>query len=350
MRISATVLFLIFSLLAPQLELVAAGAASGSKKGARAAKMSGFGAEDLLFSLEDLESLDASDASSASSVFIAPDKLKRGKKRRRWGKGRGEAAASPEAEFKSNAEWWKDPLSHFDDEGNEIVGASTNGSKGRGSTLLAIVVPALGKVASTIAQHPVIFATSSAVIILLSQFDEKTHQRSMSGIRRFKDKVLSLIRPRRGSLPTASPTDDLSEPFESSPPAPSTKASRNASRSGIFGSKKQSLDSIAMGAEAEMKVLLARAISAEKEKQNTEQKHEILQSQLKTMKRQLEKEMSSNADLHAHLQATQKISADVQLLSDKIDKLAIYIGRQFQANGDSLSGTAQRSVPRYGRR
>jgi hypothetical protein len=344
MRISATVLFLIFSLLASQLELVAAGAASGSKKGARAAKMSGFGAEDLLFSLEDLESLDASDASSASSVFIAPDKLKRGKKRRRWGKGRGEAAASPEAEFKSNAEWWKDPLSHFDDEGNEIVGASTNGSKGRGSTLLAIVVPALGKVASTIAQHPVIFT-----VILLSQFDEKTHQRSMSGMRRLKDKVLSLIRPRRGSLPTASPTDDLSEPFESSP-APSTKASRNASRSGIFGSKKQSLDSIAMGAEAEMKVLLARAISAEKEKQNTEQKHEILQSQLKTMKRQLEKEMSSNADLHAHLQATQKISADVQLLSDKIDKLAIYIGRQFQANGDSLSGTAQRSVPRYGRR
>ena len=59
----------------------------------------------------------------------------------------------------------------------------------------------------------------------------------------------------------------------------------------------------------------------------------------------------SNADLHAHLKATQRVSADVQLLNDKIDKLAIYIGRQMQAmqaNGGS-TGTGQRNIPRYGR-
>ena len=346
-RTGATVL-VIFSLFAPQLELVAAGAALGSPKGATPTiSASGFVTDELL-SLEDLESLDASDA---PSVFAAPEKLRSGpppKQRSRWGKGRREPAASPEAEFKSNTDWWKDPLSHFDDKGNEIAGSS-NASKGRGSNPFSLVVPALGKVASTIAQHPFLFISTSAVMILLTQLDENTHRQAMSGMRRLKDKVVSLVPSRRDSQSTSSiADDDISQPVESSPIA-STKASRNASRSGIFGSKKQKLNSDTIEAEAEMRGLLARAISAEKEKQNAEQKHDLLQSQMQTMKRQLEKVMSSNADLHAHLQATQKISADVQLLSDKIDKLAIYIGRQLQANGDS-NGSAQRSISRYGRR
>ena len=348
-RTGATVLFA-FSLFAPQLELFAAGAALGSPKGAtRTISASGFATDELL-SLEDLESLDASDA---PSVFAVPEKLRSGpppKRRSRWGKGRRdrESAASPEAEFKSNTDWWKDPLSHFDDKGNEIAGSS-NASKGRGSNPFALVVPALGKVASTIAQHPFLFISTSAVMILLTQLDENTQHQAMSGMRRLKDKVVSLVPSRRDSQSTSSiADDDISQPVESSPIA-STKASRNASRSGIFGSKKQKLNSDTIEAEAEMRGLLARAISAEKEKQNAEQKHDMLQSQMQTMKRQLEKVMSSNADLHAHLQATQKISADVQLLSDKIDKLAIYIGRQLQANGDS-NGSAQRSISRYGRR
>ena len=340
---SATAL-VIFSLLAPQLELVAAGAAAlGSPKGAaaRSASASGF-VTDELPSLEDFESLDAADS---SSVFTVPDKLRNGppqKWRSRWGKGRRESAASPEAKFKSNTDWWKDPLSHFDDKGNEIAGSS-NASKGRGSNPLALVVPALGKVASTIAQHPALFISTSAVIILLAQLDENTPQQAMSGMKRLKDKFVSLVPSRRESQSTSSPADDISQPVESSPIA-STKASRNASRSGIFGSKKQKLNSDAIEAEAEMRGLLARAISAEKEQKNAEQKHDILQSQMQTMKRQLEQVMSSNEDLHAHLQATQNISADVQLLNDKIDKLAIYIGRQLQAIGDS-NGSA-----RYGRR
>ena len=349
-RSSATSL-VIFSIIVPQLELVAAGAALRSPKGPRGAaptiSASSFGAEELL-SLEDFESLDTSDG---SSVFTVPDSFLRSgpppKRRSRWGKGRRESAASPEAEFKSNTDWWKDPLSHFDDKGNEIAGSS-NASKGRGSNPLALVVPALGKVASTIAHHPVLFISTSAVIILLTQLDEHTHHQAMSGVRRLKDKLVSLVPSRLELQSTSSPADDISQPVESSPIA-STKASRNASRSGIFGSKKQKLNSNNFEAEAEMRGLLARAISAEKEKQNVEQKHDILQSQMQTMKRQLEKVMNSNADLHAHLQATQKISADVQLLNDKIDKLAIYIGRQLQANGDS-NGSTQRNVSRYGRR
>ena len=351
---SGTTAIVIFSLLAPQLELVAAGAAAlGSPKGAgaaarAAASTSSFATEELP-SLEDFESLDDSDA---SSVFAVPGDLMSGpppaQKRKRWGKGRRDASAAPsEAEFKSNANWWKDPLSYFDDKGNEIAGSS-NASKGRGTNPLALVVPALGRVTSTIAQHPVLFFSTSAVIILLSQLDENTQQQVISGLGRFKNKIVSLVPSRRGSQPLELPADNLSQSVETSPVA-ATKASRNASRSGIFGSKKQKLSSDTVETEAELRGLLARAISAEKEKQNAEQKHDILQSQMQTMKRQLEKVMSSNADLHAHLQATQKISADVQLLSDKIDKLAIYIGRQLQSNGDS-NGSAQRNLSRYGRR
>mmetsp|Transcript_9734 Transcript_9734/g.27272 ORF Transcript_9734/g.27272 Transcript_9734/m.27272 type:complete len:347 (-) Transcript_9734:130-1170(-) len=339
---TATATFLIFYLLALQLELVTAGAAGGSQRGARTASLPGAGTDEQLLSLERMEFLD----DPSSSVFTIPDKTKSGTRQdRRKSKGRRKsAAASPEAEFKSNAEWWKDPLSHFDDKGNEITGNS-KASKGR-SNPLAIVVPALGKVATTIAQHPAIFAASAA-LILFSQLDENTHQQMLSGVRRFKDNMISFIRSRGNSRSTAD------EPFgsmEPSPPVAATKASRNASRSGIFGSKKKhKVDSENVQTEAEMRGLLARAISAEKEKQNAEQRYDILQSQLQTMKRQLDKVMSSNADLHAHLQATQKISADVQLLNDKIDKLAIYIGRQLQVNGGSNNGTGQRNIPRYGR-
>lgn len=328
---------LIIHLLAPQLEFVAAGAAAARTAGA---SVPGAGNEAPLLSLEDLDSPD----NSTSSVFAIPDALK--SKAGRWGKqGRRKPAASPEAEFKfkSNAEWWKDPLSHFDDKGNEITGKS-KAPAGRVNPL-AIVAPAMGKVAATIVQHPVIFAASAA-ILLFSQLDNSTHQQMLSGVRRFKEKVVSSIRSR-GAAHAREP----SESIDSSPPVTSTKASRNASRSGIFGSKKVDSETVQMQTEAEMRGLLARAISAEKEQQNAEQKHDILQSQLKQTKRELDKVLSSNADLHAHLQATQRVSADVQLLNDKIDKLAIYIGRQMQAmhaNGGS-TGTGQRNIPRYGR-
>ena len=333
---------LIFHLLAPQLEFVAAGAAAAARTAS--VPNPGAGNEAPLLSLEDLDSPD----NSTSSVFAIPDALK-SKAGGRWGKKgrRKPAAASPEAEFKfkSNAEWWKDPLSHFDDKGNEITGKA-KAPAGRVNPL-AIVAPALGKVATTIVQHPVIFAASAAVIVF-SQLDDNTHQQMLSGVRRFKEKVVSSIRSRGGAH-----ADEASESIESSPPVTSTKASQNASRSGIFGSKKNKVDSetVQMQTEAEMRGLLARAISAEKEQQNAEQKHDILQSQLKQTKRELDKVLSSNADLHAHLQATQRVSADVQLLNDKIDKLAIYIGRQMQAmqaNGAS-TGTGQRNIPRYGR-
>ena len=327
---------LIIHLLAPQLEFVAAGAAAARTAGA---SVPGAGNEAPLLSLEDLDSPD----NSTSSVFAIPDALK--SKAGRWGKqGRRKPAASPEAEFKfkSNAEWWKDPLSHFDDKGNEITGKS-KAPVGRVNPL-AIVVPALGKVAATIVQHPVIFAASAAIIV----FSQLDNQQMLSGVRRFKEKVVSSISSRG-----AARSDETSESIESSPPVTSTKASRNASRSGIFGSKTKKVDSetLQMQTEAEMRGLLARAISAEKEQQNAEQKHGILQSQLKQTNRELDKVLSSNADLHAHLQATQRVSADVQLLNDKIDKLAIYIGRQMQAmhaNGGS-TGTGQRNIPRYGR-
>ena len=328
---------LIIHLLAPQLEFVAAGAAAARTAGA---SVPGAGNEAPLLSLEDLDSTD----NSTSSVFAIPDALK--SKAGRWGQqGRRKPAASPEAEFKfkSNAEWWKDPLSHFDDKGNEITGKS-KAPAGRVNPL-AIVAPAMGKVAATIVQHPVIFAASAA-ILLFSQLDNSTHQQMLSGVRRFKEKVVSSIR-FRGAAHAREP----SESIDSSPPVTSTKASRNASRSGIFGSKKVDSETVQMQTEAEMRGLLARAISAEKEQQNAEQKHGILQSQLKQTKRELDKVLSSNADLHAHLQATQRVSADVQLLNDKIDKLAIYIGRQMQAmhaNGGS-TGTGQRNIPRYGR-
>lgn len=323
--------------LAPQLEFVAAGAAAARTAGA---SVPGAGNEAPLLSLEDLDSSD----NSTSSVFAIPDALK--SKAGRWGKqGRRKAAASPEAEFKfkSNAEWWKDPLSHFDDKGNEITGKS-KAPAGRVNPL-AIVAPAMGKVAATIVQHPVIFAASVAIIVF-SQLDNSTHQQMLSGVRRFKEKVVSSIRSR-GAAHAREP----SESIDSSPPVTSTKASRNASRSGIFGSKKVDSETVQMQTEAEMRGLLARAISAEKEQQNAEQKHDILQCQLKQTKRELDKVLSSNADLHAHLAATQRVSADVQLLNDKIDKLAIYIGRQMQAmhaNGGS-TGTGQRNIPRYGR-
>ena len=327
---------LIIHLLAPQLEFVAAGAAAARTAGA---SVPGAGNEAPLLSLEDLDSSD----NSTSSVFAIPDALK--SKAGRWGKqGRRKAAASPEAEFKfkSNAEWWKDPLSHFDDKGNEITGKS-KAPAGRVNPL-AIVAPAMGKVAATIVQHPAVFA--AVAIIVFSQLDNSTHQQMLSGVRRFKEKVVSSIRSR-GAAHAREP----SESIDSSPPVTSTKASRNASRSGIFGSKKVDSETVQMQTEAEMRGLLARAISAEKEQQNAEQKHGILQSQLKQTKRELDKVLSSNADLHAHLQATQRVSADVQLLNDKIDKLAIYIGRQMQAmhaNGGS-TGTGQRNIPRYGR-
>ena len=327
---------LIIHLLAPQLEFVAAGAAAARTAGA---SVPGAGNEAPLLSLEDLDSPD----NSTSSVFAIPDALK--SKACRWGKqGRRKPAASPEAEFKfkSNAEWWKDPLSHFDDKGNEITGKS-KAPAGRVNPL-AIVAPALGKVATTIVQHPVIFAASAAIIV----FSQLDNQQMLSGVRRFKEKVVSSISSRG-----AARSDETSESIESSPPVTSTKASRNASRSGIFGSKTKKVDSetLQMQTEAEMRGLLARAISAEKEQQNAEQKHDILQSQLKQTTRELDKVLSSNADLHAHLQATQRVSADVQLLNDKIDKLAIYIGRQMQAmhaNGGS-TGTGQRNISRYGR-
>ena len=327
---------LIIHLLAPQLEFVAAGAAAARTAGA---SVPGAGNEAPLLSLEDLDSPD----NSTSSVFAIPDALK--SKAGRWGKqGRRKPAASPEAEFKfkSNAEWWKDPLSHFDDKGNEITGKS-KAPAGRVNPL-AIVAPALGKVATTIVQHPVIFAASAAIIV----FSQLDNQQMLSGVRRFKEKVVSSISSRG-----AARSDETSESIESSSPVTSTKASRNASRSGIFGSKTKKVDSetVQMQTEAEMRGLLARAISAEKEQQNAEQKHDILQSQLKQTTRELDKVLSSNADLHAHLQATQRVSADVQLLNDKIDKLAIYIGRQMQAmhaNGGS-TGTGQRNIPRYGR-
>ena len=330
---------LIIHLLAPQLEFVAAGATAARTAGA---SVPGAGNEAPLLSLEDLDSPD----NSTSSVFAIPDALK--SKAGRWGKqGRRKPAASPEAEFKfkSNAEWWKDPLSHFDDKGNEITGKS-KAPAGRVNPL-AIVAPAMGKVAATIVQHPVIFAASVAIIVF-SQLDNNTYQQMHSGVRRFKEKVVSSIR-FRGAAHAREP----SESIDSSPPVTSTKASRNASRSGIFGSKTKKVDSetVQMQTEAEMRGLLARAISAEKEQQNAEQKHDILQSQLKQTNRELDKVLSSNADLHAHLQATQRVSADVQLLNDKIDKLAIYIGRQMQAmhaNGGS-NGTGQRNIPRYGR-
>lgn len=328
---------LIIHLLAPQLEFVAAGAAAARTAGA---SVPGAGNEAPLLSLEDLDSSD----NSTSSVFAIPDALK--SKAGRWGQqGRRKAAASPEAEFKfkSNAEWWKDPLSHFDDKGNEITGKS-KAPAGRVNPL-AIVAPAMGKVAATIVQHPVIFAASAA-ILLFSQLDNSTHQQMLSGVRRFKEKVVSSIRSR-GAAHAREP----SESIDSSPPVTSTKASRNASRSGIFGSKKVDSETVQMQTEAEMRGLLARAISAEKEQQNAEQKHDILQSQLKQTKRELDKVLSSNADLHTHLLATQRVSADVQLLNDKIDKLAIYIGRQMQAmhaNGGS-TGAGQRNIPRYGR-
>ena len=332
---------LIIHLLAPQLEFVAAGAAAARTAGA---SVPGAGNEAPLLSLEDLDSPD----NSTSSVFAIPDALK--SKAGRWGKqGRRKPAASPEAEFKfkSNAEWWKDPLSHFDDKGNEITGKS-KAPAGRVNPL-AIVAPAMGKVAATIVQHPVIFAASVAIIVF-SQLDNSTYQQMLSGVRRFKEKVVSSIRSR-GAAHALEP----SESIESSSPVTSTKASRNASRSGIFGSKtktkKVDSETLQMQTEAEMRGLLARAISAEKEQQNAEQKHDILQSQLKQTARELDKVLSSNADLHAHLQATQRVSADVQLLNDKIDKLAIYIGRQMQAmhaNGGS-TGTGQRNIPRYGR-
>lgn len=328
---------LIIHLLAPQLEFVAAGAAAARTAGA---SVPGAGNEAPLLSLEDLDSSD----NSTSSVFAIPDALK--SKAGRWGQqGRRKPAASPEAEFKfkSNAEWWKDPLSHFDDKGNEITGKS-KAPAGRVNPL-AIVAPAMGKVAATIVQHPVIFAASVAIIVF-SQLDNSTHQQMLSGVRRFKEKVVSSIRSR-GAAHAREP----SESIDSSPPVTSTKASRNASRSGIFGSKKVDSETVQMQTEAEMRGLLARAISAEKEQQNAEQKHDILQSQLKQTKRELDKVLSSNADLHTHLLATQRVSADVQLLNDKIDKLAIYIGRQMQAmhaNGGS-TGTGQRNIPRYGR-
>lgn len=248
-------------------------------------------------------------------------------------------------EWKANNEWWKDPLSHFDSDGNEItkprkrrrnpfrrdkksdsrtdkrkkVKMTTKRSSpvtkevSGGLSLNPLII--LSQV-SKMVSNPLVFAS---VVILYLRFkrNDDVWQRLVT----IKDNMTAYL--------SETEIADIAVKEDAATTATGTIAQKGFFN--ILGKKEETAkDEV----EAQMRALLARAINAERKSDGFEQRYDLLKEQLQEMKK-------LNTDLYAHLKQTRKMSEDMHRLSDKVDKLSIHV-----ANLASNGGAAQKV---YGR-
>ena len=238
--------------------------------------------------------------------------------------------------WKSNEEWWKNPLSHFDSDGNEIVKPETKGirnpfrrakktgkrqattrslpKRNQMSRSLAssstkqvgvslnpfIIVLQLSKMMS----NPLVL-TSAVVLYLKYKSSDDVWQR-----------LVSIKESMAAYLSESSDAVGLNEEVA----AISSTTRKEARPKGFFGGIRSTKEEEAKDeVETQMRTLLERAINAERKYDTIEHKYDLLKEQLQEMKK-------LNTDLYAHLKQTRKMSDDMHHLSEKVDKLSTYVG------------------------